>query len=260
MDERLYELPESARRLVRTIESLVSEAQPLLQAPDVPPELVFTLRETVTRYLPDTISAFLAVPSSQRELPSVDGRTPVDLFLEQLSVLDRSARKTLETLSEHARSGMAANARFLAERFDDRSTDISSPTALPATQSPAHVLPAWFRAVGRHPREMVSSAAEKLQLNFPSMVQVRRAGPFAMGHVEAVDLTLPQGGGTSFRYTLSAREGSIEATVAKLVHGTVIQRVVCSPQEWLQSLYDDVASHVQHHQEARAAFASLFSR
>jgi hypothetical protein len=245
MDDRLDHLPESARRLVASIQRALAEAQPLLSAPDAPPDLAFTLRETAGRYLPDTIDAYLAIPPSRRDAAE-------QLLLEQLSVLDRSARKALDDLSAQTTGALAANARFLAERFDDRSTAIEAGTDAPLST-------VWFGGNDRSPQQIVAHAADALGAALPALTKVTRGGVFGMGAVQAVDITLPQGGGTAFRYTVALRDGALEATVAKLVHGTVIQRVVCSPGEWLQSLHDDVAEHARRHQEMRGAFAALFS-
>ncbi len=130
MNDRFFELPEAARNLVRTIEATIEEAQPLLHEGDAPPELSYNFAQTKTRYLPETIDAFVAVPPSQREGRGGD-RSAVDLLLEQLSVLDRATKRDLELLAQRKRSDLAANARFLAERFDDRSTEISVVTDAP---------------------------------------------------------------------------------------------------------------------------------
>jgi hypothetical protein len=259
MHDRLYELPDDARRLIQSIEAFLAEAQPLMQGADVPPELIYTVREMTARYLPDTVAAFLAVPRSQRATSDEGRKTANDLLLEQLSVLYRSAQQTLTALAAHARGELAANARFLAERFDDRSTDVSPVHELPQAVPTSEALPAWF-AQNEPAAKVVARIAAMFHAHLPALTRSRRGGVLGMGAIEAIEVTLPQGGGTAFRYALSAREGALETTVSKLVHGTVIKRVVCTPQEWLQSLYDDVAEHARRHQEMRAAFTSLFSR
>ncbi len=259
MHERIYELPDEARHLVQSIEAVLAEAQTLLHAQDAPPELTYTVRETGARYLPDTVAAFLAVPRSRREIPAEDGKTANDLLLEQLSVLYRSAQQTLTALSAHARGELSANARFLAMRFDDRSTAITPVDDVPQPAVTDATLPTWFLQDER-PVDIVARVATLLRAHFPSFTTIRRGGVLGIGAVEAIDVTLPQGRGTAFRYTLSARDGMLETTVTKLMHGTSIKSVVCTPHEWLQSLYDDIAEYTKRHQEMRTAFASLFSR
>jgi len=108
--------------------------------------------------------------------------------------------------------------------------------------------------------ETVAFVAERLRVTFPGITEVRGRGLFGMGGVEAVSVTLAQGGGKAFRYTLSARDGILEPSVAKLVHGTTIQTVMCSAQEWLESLYDDIVEQAKRHDEMRAPLARLFSK
>ncbi len=259
MHERLYELPDEARHLVQSIEAVLAEAQPMLDAQGAPPELIYAVRQTGARYLPDTVAAFLAVPRSRRDVPADDGKTANDLLLEQLSVLYRSAQQTLTALSAHARGELAANARFLAMRFDDRSTEITPVDDLPPAAATNATLPMWF-VQDERPIDVVARVATLLRAHFPTFTTIRRSGVLGIGAVETIDVTLPQGRGAAFRYTLSARDGMLETTVTKLMHGTGIKSVVCTPQEWLQSLYDDIAEYTKRHQEMRTAFASLFSR
>jgi hypothetical protein len=259
MDERIYELPESARRLVQTIQATLAQAHPLLQAQDAPSELSFTVRETASRYLPDTIDAFLAIPRSQRDVPDDRGQTAVDLLLEQLSVLERSSQRALVDLSAHAKAELAANARFLSERFDERSKEIASPSDARSAVAANFEIPQWFALGGVRAAEIVAAAAEMFGRHLPALTAVRRGGVLGMGKVEAVEVTFPQGGGLAFRYMLSVRDGTLEANVMRLKHGTVVQRVVCTPEEWVQSLYEDVAEHARRNHEMRAAFTSLFN-
>ena len=258
MHERIYELPDEARHLVQSIEAVLAEAQTLLHAQDAPPELTYTVRETGARYLPDTVAAFLAVPRSRREIPAEDGKTANDLLLEQLSVLYRSAQQTLTALSAHARElARCALPRDALRRSLDRDNAGRRRAAAPAVTDAT--LPTWFLQDER-PVDIVARVATLLRAHFPSFTTIRRGGVLGIGAVEAIDVTLPQGRGTAFRYTLSARDGMLETTVTKLMHGTSIKSVVCTPHEWLQSLYDDIAEYTKRHQEMRTAFASLFSR
>ena len=262
MHERFFELPPAAQQLVRTVEATIEEAAPLLEAQSAESELAFTFRETRARYLPETVAAFLAIPASQREVKDSSGHSAQELLMEQLSVLDRSTKRDLERLAAGKRSDLAANARFLAERFDDRSNEVSvvgEAAASPATGSFAPSLQQWLPQAGADAVQIVAVVAGRLKEHFPGITDVRTGGLFGMGRIEAVSLTLAQGGGIAFRYTLSASEGILEPSVAKLVHGTTIQTVRCSAQEWLESLYEDITAQARAHAELRAPLTRLFS-
>ncbi|HEV7178578.1 MAG TPA: hypothetical protein VGN11_01805 [Candidatus Baltobacteraceae bacterium] len=258
MHDRFFELPEPAQQLVRTIEATIDEAGPLLRSAGAPAELAFNLQETRTAYLPQTIDAYVAVPRSQRDAKDASGRSALDLLLEQLSILDRATKSDLELLAKGKRSELAANARFLAERFDDRSTEISEISEAPVdVASAVPGLQHWLPEDAASPQDTVAHVAFKFQKAFPAITELRYSGMWGMGPIEAVLLTLQQGGGTAFRYALSAKGGILEPSVAKLVHGTTIQTVRCSVEDWLQSLYDDIVEQARHRSEMRAALTRL---
>jgi hypothetical protein len=255
MDERFFELPEAARALVRSILSTIEEAAPLLGEGDVPPELAFDFEQTKARYLPETIAAFLAVPTSQREL-GPEQRSPADLLLEQLSVLERAVSRDLAHLAERKRGALEANARFLAERFGDRSTEISTVADAPSVGAAgAPRFAQWLSSSGTSALETVAFVGGRLREHFPAITKVRGRGFMGSGGVEAVSVTLAQGGGVAFRYALDASQGVLEATVTKLVHGTAIQTVRCSAQEWLESLYEDIVEQARRNEAMRAPLA-----
>ena len=82
-------------------------------------ELNYTLRATITRYVPDTLERYLKLPrrfAIEREVR--DGATPRDLVVEQL----RTLAEELESIAEEVHLGnaqdLAAHGRFLEERFN----------------------------------------------------------------------------------------------------------------------------------------------
>lgn len=82
-------------------------------------ELDYTLRATITRYVPDTLERYLRLPrrfAIEREVR--DGATPRDLVVEQL----RTLAEELESIAEEVHLGnaqdLAAHGRFLEERFN----------------------------------------------------------------------------------------------------------------------------------------------
>ncbi|MDQ2865316.1 MAG: hypothetical protein M3R51_03755 [Candidatus Eremiobacteraeota bacterium] len=258
MHDHIFELPEPAQRLVHGIEGTIDEARPLFDAAGAPPEIAFNLTQTRSKYLPDTVRAYCSVPLSQREFKDENGRTALDSLLEQLSVLDRAVKRDLEALTKAKRHELAANARFLAERFDDRSTEISDATAsaAPLSQTPAG-LRNWLPADESDGKGIVAYVGGKFAQAFPGLTELRYAGMFGMGSIESVRVTVQQGGGVAFRYMLGVKSGILESSVSKVVHGTPIQTVQCPVEDWLQSLYDDISEQARHHAEMRSALARL---
>ncbi|MEO6912488.1 MAG: hypothetical protein ABI182_00530 [Candidatus Baltobacteraceae bacterium] len=257
--DRLFELPPSAQTLARGIEATIDEALPLLGDQSDTGEAAFSLRQTRADYLPQTIAAYLAVPVSQRGTADESGGTAESNLMEQLSILDRAVKRDLEILGQRKRTDLAVNARFLAERFDDRSTEISRivgdgtvSQALPAT-----ALRNWLPADTSDAKAIVAHLGTKLQVAFPRITQFGYSGVWGLGRIEAVSITLAQAGGIAFRYTLSAKNDILQPSVTKLVHNVSIQTIPCPVQDWMQSLYDDLSAQARHHNETRTALARL---
>lgn len=101
-------------RVVTAVEAVLA----VWDEADTGPELAYTLRATVTQYLPDTLERYLKLPQDFRTQRAVrDGRTPQDLVVAQLGTL----ADELESIAEDVHLGnaqeLAAHGRFLDERF-----------------------------------------------------------------------------------------------------------------------------------------------
>ena len=94
-------------------------------------EAAYALRETERRYLPDTLDAYLGVPPARRDA------TAETMLVEQLRLLERATAQRLAVLSESAEIALAANGRFLTERFGPLDTlPESAPADLGAIPRP----------------------------------------------------------------------------------------------------------------------------
>lgn len=81
-------------------------------------EAGYTLRATITRYLPDTLERYLKLPRRFRTQRTVrDGKTARELVTEQLSVLAEELESVAEEVHQGNASELAAHGRFLQERF-----------------------------------------------------------------------------------------------------------------------------------------------
>ena len=95
---------------MRRIEAMLAQAETLL-ARGGSDEAAYALRETERRYLPDTLDAYLSVPPARRDAAAET------MLVEQLRLLERATAQRLAVLSESAEVALAANGRFLTERF-----------------------------------------------------------------------------------------------------------------------------------------------
>ena len=100
---------------------LVSHADPMDM---VDPE-VYTIRQIALRYLPEALSAYLQVPRIYAEMrPVAEGRTPHDVLLDQLNLMDAKLREVGDDMMRHDSQNLLANGRFLAERFATSSIQV----------------------------------------------------------------------------------------------------------------------------------------
>ncbi|WP_440995157.1 hypothetical protein [Arhodomonas sp. SL1] len=81
-------------------------------------EAAYTLRATVTEYVPDTLERYLRLPRRFATRKAVrDGKTARDLAVEQLSVLAGELEAIAEEVHRGNAAELAAHGRFLDERF-----------------------------------------------------------------------------------------------------------------------------------------------
>jgi hypothetical protein len=102
---------------------------------------VFLIRQTALAYLPDAFSTYLRMPRAMAERRAIaGGRTPHDVLLEQLDLMDRRLADVADDMARHDSDKLLANGRFLAEKFgvsslrlDAGPADATSTTSAPAT-------------------------------------------------------------------------------------------------------------------------------
>lgn len=75
------------------------------------------LRETVRRYIPDSIASYLQVPQKDRETLVIDGSKPaLGLLHDQLSMVQQQLDKRETQLTQIAGESLVRQQRFLAEK------------------------------------------------------------------------------------------------------------------------------------------------
>lgn len=87
---------------------------------------VYLINKTALAYLPQALDTYLALPRIYAERRAVaEGRTPHDVLLEQLSLMDSKLHEVAEDAVRNDTEKLLANGRFLQERF---STSALKPT------------------------------------------------------------------------------------------------------------------------------------
>lgn len=123
--------PETAQRL-DSIRSLIEEVRPRLAAARDYDDNLYTVRETVARYLPETIANYLKLPRVFRMTHGLqEGKTARQLLLEQLTVLDEQMRQVVANVARGDAQALLVNGQFLKARFRQR--DFIRPERQPAT-------------------------------------------------------------------------------------------------------------------------------
>jgi hypothetical protein len=244
--------PEAAQRVSR-IEALLDEAERVLARGGAVDEASFSLRETRTRYLPDTLRAYLDIPPSLRAERDPTGRTADELLLAQLDHLERATAQRLREVAARGTEGIAANGAFLTERFGAAdSLPEAAPTGAPASVPMALVrtfLDGIERDAGPQPGGLVAIAAERFATLVPQLLNVQR-GRLGFGAVEALQLTIPMGD-RGLRYNLAAQRGGIEASVTNVVRGVALRTETVDIDAWLSGLYIDLGAFVERDRHAR---------
>jgi len=82
---------------------------------------LFTVRETISRYLPETLANYVALPPMFRVTRALKGRkTARDLLLDQLAVLDDQMKEVVGNVARGDADALLANGQFLEAKFRER--------------------------------------------------------------------------------------------------------------------------------------------
>ena len=237
-------LSNEAQACVDRVLALLDEAR-ALGADQLGGEDAYALRTMRERYLPETLDAYERIPPALRAVPDEStGRTPDDQLLEQLAILERSAAQRLLRLSEHGRTQLSANGRFLIDRLGPLD-------ALPeAPQFETHQTVTAQRFIdaiasgAKRNRDLVNAVADKLYHAFPLLTEVDR-GIFGAGPAKRVAITVPLGN-DRLRYALCIGSGGeVETTCAKIVRGVTIRTEAVPFETWAHALYEDLNAYAR---------------
>ena len=110
-------LPEMNAHLAN-IRGSVNEVLPRLVTTDSGASDLFTVRETVLRYLPETLANYVALPPVFRSTRALkDGKTARVLLGEQLALLDNTMGEIVANVAKADAQALLANGKFLEMKF-----------------------------------------------------------------------------------------------------------------------------------------------
>jgi hypothetical protein len=127
--ERLDEIVRAAKSqlqpaMVAHLESIrqsITEVLPRLADVRGFDDNLYTVRETVLRYLPETLANYAALPSAFRATrPLRDGKTARELLTEQLTILDDQLKDVVANVARGDAEALIANGKFLEAKFRER--------------------------------------------------------------------------------------------------------------------------------------------
>jgi hypothetical protein len=82
---------------------------------------LFTVRETVLRYLPETLANYVALPPAFRATRVLKvGKTARDLLMQQLTILDDQLQEVVDNVARGDAEALLANGKFLEAKFRQR--------------------------------------------------------------------------------------------------------------------------------------------
>ena len=111
---RMVELLESIRRSIQEVLPRLTDARAL-------DDNLFTVRETIARYLPETLANYIALPPMFRVTRVLkDGKTARDLLMDQLVVLDNQMKEVVGNVARGDADALLANGQFLEAKFRNR--------------------------------------------------------------------------------------------------------------------------------------------
>jgi hypothetical protein len=101
-----------------SVRNSIQEVLPRLVSAESHDSDLFTVRETVLRYLPETLSNYVALPPVFRTSQVLaGGKTAKQLLSEQLNILDVKMREIVGNVASADAQALLANGKFLEMKF-----------------------------------------------------------------------------------------------------------------------------------------------
>jgi hypothetical protein len=114
-------LPPDLMKRLDSIRSSIGEVLPRLSIDASAGDDLYLVRETVLRYLPETLANYVALPPLFRTTHALrDGKTARELLADQLGVLDTQMREVVGNVARGDAEALLTNGRFLEAKFARR--------------------------------------------------------------------------------------------------------------------------------------------
>jgi hypothetical protein len=127
------QLQPAMRSRLESIRASIAEVLPRLTAAQGFDDNLYTVRETIARYLPETLANYVGLPPMFRVTRVLkDGKTARDLLMDQLAVLDEQMKEVVGNVARGDANALLANGQFLEAKFRERDF-LRSPTAADKT-------------------------------------------------------------------------------------------------------------------------------
>jgi hypothetical protein len=111
-----------------SIRGSIEEVRPRLAATTPGDDALYTVRETVARYLPETLANYVRLPPLFRVTHELeDGQTARALLADQLAVLDGKMKEIVSQVARADADALLANGQFLKTRFGTRDFILAEP-------------------------------------------------------------------------------------------------------------------------------------
>jgi hypothetical protein len=111
-------LTEDMAQHLESVRTSVAEVLPKLAEEKVRDNDWFTVRETVLRYLPETLANYAALPPAFRATqPLQGGQTAKQLLTAQISLLDTKLKEIVNNVAASDAQALLANGKFLEAKF-----------------------------------------------------------------------------------------------------------------------------------------------
>jgi hypothetical protein len=119
--EARSQLPPAMASRLDSIRRSIQEVLPRLTDTRAFDENLYTVRETIARYLPETLANYIALPPMFRVNHVLkNGKTARDLLMDQLTVLDDQMREVVANVARGDADALLANGQFLEAKFRER--------------------------------------------------------------------------------------------------------------------------------------------
>jgi hypothetical protein len=111
-------LPKDAQEKVASIRAVLCEILPTVSDLDSGDYNVYIIRQMAEEYLPQTLQNYLKLPKGYARFhPVKDGKTPHQLLMEQLNLLDSVMKEISQDFFRNDTQGMMVHGRFLEDKF-----------------------------------------------------------------------------------------------------------------------------------------------